>query len=435
MKKKDKFNLSELINPIRKSLGHQILSIDQLYKNSFFIYLSTIAGASIGFFFWMIAARLYSAENIGITSALVSSAGIIASLSNFGFYSAIIRFLPSSDKRDELFNSAWLASLVIGLLIGLLFIGGIDIFSPSLQFLKDTGVAFAFLLFLMLEISIAYTSAALLSLRKAEYFFAQNLGFGTRILLLIPMTFVGVLGIFGSILIAYIISFAVGLSLLIRAGIKIKPAFSCNALNGVLKFSLANYANDFLFIAENSVLPIMILNMIGAKEAGYFYVAFSIASLLYAIPNSIFSSMFVEGSHGEPLKRIISQSIRFVLVFLIPCGIILYLGGGILLSLFGHEYYENAYDLLKVLTISGIFVAINSMFTASKKIEKNLKSLIFINMLIFILIVSLSYFFIMRFGVIGVGFGWAAGHGITAIIVVIMMVSSYRYPSKDNNTL
>ena len=37
---------------------------DPLYKNSFFIMLSSIINAGFGFFFWMIAARLYSAEDV-----------------------------------------------------------------------------------------------------------------------------------------------------------------------------------------------------------------------------------------------------------------------------------------------------------------------------------------------------------------------------------
>ncbi len=45
---------------------------DPLYKNSFFIMLSSITNAGFGFFFWMIAARLYSAEDVGLISTVKS---------------------------------------------------------------------------------------------------------------------------------------------------------------------------------------------------------------------------------------------------------------------------------------------------------------------------------------------------------------------------
>lgn len=67
---------------------------DPLYKNSFFIMLSSITNAGFGFFFWMIAARLYSAEDVGIATALWSSLTLILLLSRLGFDFSLIRFFP-----------------------------------------------------------------------------------------------------------------------------------------------------------------------------------------------------------------------------------------------------------------------------------------------------------------------------------------------------
>ncbi len=37
---------------------------DPLYKNSIFLMLSSVTGAGTGFVFWVIAARLYSSEDV-----------------------------------------------------------------------------------------------------------------------------------------------------------------------------------------------------------------------------------------------------------------------------------------------------------------------------------------------------------------------------------
>ncbi len=42
---------------------------DPLYKNSIFIMLSSITNAGSGFFFWMVAARLYSADKVLIRNS------------------------------------------------------------------------------------------------------------------------------------------------------------------------------------------------------------------------------------------------------------------------------------------------------------------------------------------------------------------------------
>ncbi len=41
---------------------------DPLYKNSIFLMISSIIGAGTGSVFWVIAARFYSAESVGLIS-------------------------------------------------------------------------------------------------------------------------------------------------------------------------------------------------------------------------------------------------------------------------------------------------------------------------------------------------------------------------------
>jgi len=50
---------------------------DPLYKNSIFLMLSSITGAGTGFVFWVIAARFYSAEDVGLASAVIAAMGLI----------------------------------------------------------------------------------------------------------------------------------------------------------------------------------------------------------------------------------------------------------------------------------------------------------------------------------------------------------------------
>ncbi len=393
-----------------------------LYKNFIFIYLDTLMGVVFGLFFWMLAAKLYPVQYVGITSVLLSSAGIIASLSNFGFQSGIIRFLPSSSRREEIFNTTLLVSLAGATLICLLFIANVDTISPDLQFLANPGAAFIFWLFLLFQISNSFVSNGLLALRKAEYSFSQNLILGTRLILLVPMAFASMLGILSSILFAYMASFLAGSLLLSKMNIKLRPLLRLDALNEIFKFSFSNYISDFLMLAKTSVIPLIVINTVGAESAGYFFIAFSFSSLLYAIPGSIFTSMFVEGSHGEPIKQTLMKALKSVIIILVPCGVGLYFLGPTILSLFGKGYAENSYDILKLLIISTIFVSINEMFFSIKKIKKDINPLIAVNMLLFITIASLSYIFTKQFGLIGAGMGWIVGQGIVDIIVVTLII-------------
>ena len=268
----------------------------------------------------------------------------------------MIRFLPESKEKVKFFNSILIISMISAFIFGLIFIAGINLFSPALEFLMKPWFIIFYLLFLIFQKSSGVVNAALLALRRADLSFAQNLGLGLRILLLIPLTFIGTIGIFGSLGIAFLLSLFIGIFLLNKIGIVVKPSLSMKEINGIIRFSFANYIADFLLIAESSILPILILNVIGAKEAAYFYVAFSIAGLLYAIPNSMFTSMFIEGCYGEPLRRNAIKSLEAIGIVIVPFSIVIYFYGDILLSLFSREYSTNAYEILKILVISSVFV-------------------------------------------------------------------------------
>ena len=60
------------------------LASDPLYRTSFFMAFSSIFNAICGFFFWMIAARHYSVEQVGQATALISSLGWFSSSPGLG---------------------------------------------------------------------------------------------------------------------------------------------------------------------------------------------------------------------------------------------------------------------------------------------------------------------------------------------------------------
>ena len=63
---------------------------DPLYKNSFFIMLTSISNAGFGFAFWMLAAKFYP-KDVGVATALISSIALLAGISMLGLdYSIII---------------------------------------------------------------------------------------------------------------------------------------------------------------------------------------------------------------------------------------------------------------------------------------------------------------------------------------------------------
>jgi len=78
---------------------------DSPYRNSIYLMLSTGVMAVFGFFFWIINVRLYSAEQVGIGTTFISIMTLISSFSILGLGSELIRYLPTSERKNKKINT------------------------------------------------------------------------------------------------------------------------------------------------------------------------------------------------------------------------------------------------------------------------------------------------------------------------------------------
>lgn len=121
---------------------------------------------------------------------------------------------------------------------------------------------------------------------------------GSRILFLIPLIFFGAFGIFFSVGLAYLIAVSFSFSLLILK-FKLKFGIDKNYLKNSLEFSAGNYIASVLFSLPPMLMPIIVLNILGAEQNAIYYIAYTIGAFVFIIPISFGTSLFVEGSYGE----------------------------------------------------------------------------------------------------------------------------------------
>ena len=110
--------------------------------------------------------------------------------------------------------------------------------------------------------------------------------------------------------------------------------------------------SGFLTNVPLTIIPLIIINTVGAEENGYFYIAYTIAGLLLMIPNAVSTSLFVEGSHNLPLKENVIKLVKFTIVLLIPAVLFMLIFGNQILLLFDKEYSDKSFQLLQYFTIS-----------------------------------------------------------------------------------
>lgn len=404
--------ISNLVNMLEdRARARQI--VDPLYRNSFFMAVTSVFNAGCGFFFWMIAARLYTVEEVGLATSLISVLGLVIIFSRLGFDYSIIRYFPTINKT-KVFGTCLIITTIASFLVASIFILLIELISPSLAFLKEPSYASAFLLIVVVNSIAAIMGNACIADRKADYYLFLNIFMALRIPLLIPLAFLGTVGIFGSIGLSFLVASFFGLVVLRKRIAAIRPGVDVEFFRKSLRFTSWNYASNILSTAPTLILPLMVLNLHGEAEAAKYYIAFAIGNIILIIPQSLGTSLFVEGSHGKSLKNSVMRACEASFVLLFPAVLVIFLYGDRLLGLFNKDYIE-AFNLLRILALSGFLVTVYSLFIPIQNVRMKMGSIVKLNAIRCLLLLGFSDILIKQYGILGIGYGWI----ITYIVIDI----------------
>ena len=75
-----------------------------LVRNSAYLLLTAGIAYGLGFVFWLLVARLYSPDVLGLTATLLGTILFLATVAQLGFQIGLIRFLPQEEDRSGLIN-------------------------------------------------------------------------------------------------------------------------------------------------------------------------------------------------------------------------------------------------------------------------------------------------------------------------------------------
>ena len=413
-----------------------------LYRNSLFLMTSTVARAGLGFIFWIIVARFYTEAEVGWGSAIISVMSLLALLSVPGFGAAIIRFLPKAEKAQDMINSCLTLSGIIALALAVIFIAGLDTWSPALGFIRGNAIfSLAFIFFVVILTLSPVIDSVFIARRRAEFVL-----FRMTIMLLLRLAFPVILalyfhafGIAASWGIAVAVALVISIFLFVprvQNQYKPVPGLNLGIIGNMWRYSAGSYFASLSALAPAFILPIMVVNLLGAEQNAYFYMDWMIAGLLSAVSIAVSQSLFAEGSHFEDeLWSNVGKSFKFIFLLLIPAVILVLVLGKWLLLLFGESYSINGLPLLRILCVSTLFVGINRVYASTLRVENRIRELALIYILQAAAVLVGSYFVIPVAGIVGIGYVWLAAQGIVSIYAIIATKSRYglRWIYSNNN--
>jgi len=413
----------------------QVFSVP-LYTNTVYLAANTAVTAVLGLFFWMVVARFYTKAEVGSASAIIASISLIALFSRLGLDFSLIRFLPHAERPEELINSCFTISGLTSLVVAGIFIAGLHFWSPALSFITKKAVfSLAFLVFALVWTLSWPINATFVAKRKAQFVLFKNTIFSLLkiFLSIIFALFFRTFGIVSSWGVAIMIALAVSFFLFlpkVQNPYKPKPTLKLSLIKDIWKYSTGNYLACLFEVAPALVLPIMVVNLLGAADNAYFYIAWMVAALLFAIPSGACQSLFAEGSQfKERLGENVVKSFKFTYSLLVPSVLLFIFLGDWLLGLFGTGYSANSLRLLQLLSLSSLLYAVNSIYLTTLRVKGQIRELVVIVVFVALSILLTSYFLIPTTGIIGAGYAWLGAQGavtIYALLVFYLQGSSKR---------
>jgi O-antigen/teichoic acid export membrane protein len=393
---------------------------DLLLQNSVYIMLTTALMGLLGFAFWIISAHLFSARQIGLATALISATILISYSSLLGFNSTLVRFLPTSEHRDAEVSMALICVGVAALITAIGYVLIVPSVVPQLGYLRaNEGYACVFVVLTVCSGVNLITDSVFIALRSPQYNLLIDGVIQSSVKLLLPVALVGLgfFGLYASTGLASAVAVVLSILFMWRA-FEYRPRVENvgMVLRKTWGYGASSYLANLLNIVPILVLPLVVLKNLGAPSAGYYYVAFQVANLLYAVTYAIGQSLFAEGSHDEEAFRSLARrSAWFQAAIIIPAVVVLWVGASELLGIFGHGYGLRSVGVLRVLILAAPAVAINVWTSTLLRLTKQMIALIWSNVAYVVVICGLAAFWVDR-GLVWVGIAWLVGNVVSGAV-------------------
>lgn len=394
----------------------------RLSRNAIFMMGSNLANAISGFVFWVVVTHYYSDFQVGSAGALFSAISLLGGFGNLGLNYGLIRFMPHSSDKERTTNACLTMTGIFTCVLAIVFIVGLPFWTPSLLFLRQNIAQSLVFILIAVGFAILFMQRnALLSLRKAYHSMIQSI-LVSFLRLALPGLLVlwGAFGIVSAYGIAVWASIFFGFIVLRKAMPMYRPLpkVHLKAVGDLVRFSFKNYVAEQIGQLPIFLLPLIIIRFLGNEETAYYYIAFSMAVVLYSIPGSVVTSFFVEGSYDE--KQVRSSVVRagiFILALLVPAILAIYFIGPHILGLLGKAYSKRAWEVLWLLSLAAIPLAFNELWTTTRRIKKQMTTVLVVYSTIGIVTVIASIIMMKYYGIAGAGMGWIVGQGSVALVL------------------
>jgi O-antigen/teichoic acid export membrane protein len=368
--------------PVSK-IGAQLAHNRAVLLNAGSMMSTVVVTALLGAAFWLIAARQFSTDAVGVASAAVAAMTLLGYLSTVGLGTLLMGELPRRDSHHRgLLNAALIVSGGLGLVLGACFAFAAPLLSADLEPLSETWLAaLVFAIGVGMTALAAVLDQALIGLMRGALQLNRNVVFSVaKLIALVLVAYLlsqpGGVWIYTTWTAGIVISLVVLLRFYReREGDGLRPRLS--QLSEMRAEAATHHVYNLAIRAPDLVLPLIVVSLLSANANANFYIAWMIASFAFMVPVSLSSVLFAVGSGdatGLHERYRLSVALSAGLGF--AANLVLLVAGGPILSIFGASYEQGALGALHVLALGVFPETIKAHFLSITRVERRIAATI-----------------------------------------------------------
>ncbi len=343
---------------------------------------TTLITSGLGFAYWLVAARQFSPEIVGLASAAISAMLLLGNVCILGLGTLLIGELPRQPgKEASLISGALILVGGLGGGVGILFAVVSPAISTDFQALRASVQDIAlFAAGVALTAITLVLDQALIGLLRGEWQFWRNTLFAVTKLAALFAVGLWLSHVAGLTIYA---TWTAGnaLSLAVLAGfVVLREGWSGRSylpewvlLRKLKSAALQHHILNLMLQVPPFALPVLTTVMLSARMNAWFYISYTVAAFVYFLTVALATVLYATSS-AQPAtlahKARLTLGLSFVACLL--ANVVLLLGARQILDLFGHAYAEQASWSLRILGLAAFPVIIKNHYIAVYRVQRRL---------------------------------------------------------------
>ncbi len=412
----------------------------ELLRGSYSLLMNTGVTSLLGMGFWIASARLFSPVTVGRDAVLISVMIELSTLCQLNLGNGVIRFLPDFGARSaRALTIIYGVTALVALAFGTVFVLVVPGLAHELAYLRNNGIlAAVFVAALVLWGVFALQDAALTATRRTPWIPVENGVFGILKLAMLPVLLAA--GAVNGVFLAWILPMAL---LLIPVNIFVfsraipahvarvtrRSSLLVLGARRVLRFLAQDYLASVFTQATLTVLPLLVIAILGARQSAYFAMPFTIAIAFDTFAYSAATALVVEATlEPKSLSSLTRVFARRVLVLIAPLAAILALAAPLVMLPFGHAYAKHGAGVLRLLLCASLLRVVIALFSAVSRAQARGLRLGLVELALLLVVLGGAIPLAHSHGIEGVAAAWLVANALICLAVAPLLLSVLREP-------